>query len=72
MYSENIEYEQAYKEGYELGFARGFACAMDIAHNDIRQLRMCLRAILEKGEAPAHVMSDEERTTDARSVPHHL
>lgn len=28
--------------------------------------------IVDLGEAPAHVMSDEERTTDARSVPHHL
>lgn len=54
------------------GFDCGFACAMNITHNDMRQLREALRAILEKGEAPAHVMSDEERTTDARSVPHHL
>lgn len=29
-------------------------------------------AMLVEGEAPEHVMSDEWRTTDARSVPHHL
>lgn len=41
------------------GFEAGYAVAKLDYSDELRQLRDCLRAILDRGEAPAHVMSDE-------------
>lgn len=64
----NITLSEMYRQGYIAGSNN----AWGEAHLEMKRLRDCLRAILSRGEAPAHVMSDEERITDARSVPHHL
>lgn len=45
-------YEDGYRDGYADGFAEGRHFADDMLVDDNRQLRGCLRAILERGEAP--------------------
>ena len=45
-------YENGYRDGYADGFAEGRHFADDMLVDDNRQLRDCLRAILERGEAP--------------------
>lgn len=49
---DNKTYEDGYRDGWSDGFAEGRHFAEDMLVDDNRQLRECLRAILEHGEAP--------------------
>ena len=63
MHSPNVDslsydrgYENGYADGYANGYDRGYFIAMldarDAYEADNARLRACLRAILDRGEAP--------------------
>lgn len=70
MRDAGLERQTLHDMYYAEGYSDGHTDAWAEASLEMKRLRDCLHAILSRGEAPEHVMSDDERITDARSVPH--
>lgn len=57
------DYERCYREGYDDGYDDGYHQACEIWQAESLQVRAALRALLDatidKGEAPAHEVTDQ-------------
>lgn len=59
MSDAGLEQQTLHDLYYAEGYSDGHTDAWAEASIEMKRIRDCLRAILDRGEAPAHVMSDE-------------